>query len=282
MERARKMNNSKFKILSVPYVVWMLIFTIIPLALIIIFAFTDRNVGGFTFENIQFAARYLPVLVKSVYLAAVATVICLVVSYPLAYIMSKMSLNHQKTMMMLVMLPMWMNFLLRTYAWMSILETNSGFLNKFLGLLGFEPVHIMYTQGAVILGMVYNYIPYMILPLYTIMLKIDNRLIEAAQDLGCNTFNVFNKVIIPLSFPGITSGITMTFVPAVSTFVISQLLGGPKNNLIGDLIESQFVSGGEYNPYYGSAISLLLMVVVFICIGIFNQFDNEEMEETLK
>ncbi len=276
------MNSRKFKILSVPYVVWMLLFTIIPLALIVVFAFTDRNAGGFTLENIQYAARYLPVLVKSVYLAAVATLICLVVSYPLAYIMSKMKLNHQKTMMMLVMLPMWMNFLLRTYAWMSILETNSGFLNKFLTFLGFEPVHIMYTQGAVILGMVYNYIPYMILPLYTIMVKIDSRLIEAAQDLGCNTYSVFKKVIIPLSFPGITSGITMTFVPAVSTFVISQLLGGPKNNLIGDLIESQFVSGGEYNPYYGSAISLLLMVVVFICIGIFNQFDNEEMEETLK
>ncbi len=276
------MNNKKFKIFSIPYIVWMLIFTIIPLALIFIFAFTDRNNGGFTFDNLQFAARYLPVLIKSVYLAALATIICLVISYPLAYIMSKMRLNHQKTMMMLVMLPMWMNFLLRTYAWMSILETNSGFLNAVLTFFGFEPVKIMYTQGAVILGMVYNYIPYMILPLYTIMVKIDTRLIEAASDLGCNTYNVFKKVIIPLSFPGITSGVTMTFVPAVSTFVISQLLGGPKNNLIGDLIESQFVSGGEYNPYYGSAISLLLMVVVFICMGIFNQFDNEEMEETLK
>lgn len=278
------MNNKKFKILSVPYIVWMLIFTVIPLALIVVFAFTDRNSKGFsfTFENVQYAARYLPVLIKSVYYAAIATVICLVVSYPFAYFMSKMRLNHQRTMMMLIMLPMWMNFLLRTYAWMSILETNSGFLNKFLALFNLGPVHVMYTQGAVILGMVYNYIPYMILPLYTIMIKIDNRVIEAAQDLGCNTFNVFKKVIIPLSFPGITSGITMTFVPAVSTFVISQLLGGPKNNLIGDLIESQFVSGGEYNPYYGSAISLMLMIVVYICIGIFNQFDNEEMEETLK
>ena len=276
------MNNRKLRIFSAPYIVWMALFTIIPLALIVVFAFTDRNTGGFTFDNIQFAARYLPVLVKSVYLAAVATIICLVVSYPLAYIMSNMNLNRQRTMMMLVMLPMWMNFLLRTYAWMSILETNSGLLNKVVTFFGFEPVHVMYTQGAVILGMVYNYIPYMILPLYTIMLKIDRRLIEASQDLGCNTFQVFRKVVIPLSFPGITSGVTMTFVPAVSTFVISQLLGGPKNNLIGDLIESQFVSGGEYNPYYGSAISLLLMVVVFICMGIFNQFDNEEMEETLK
>lgn len=276
------MNNKKFGIFTLPYLVWMVIFTVIPLALILVFAFTDRNVGGFTLDNMQYASRYLPVLIKSVYLAAIATAICLVISYPLAYIMSKMKVNHQKMMMLLVMLPMWMNFLLRTYAWMTILETNSGLLNKILVFFGFEPVRIMYTQGAVILGMVYNYIPYMILPLYTIMVKIDKHVIEAAQDLGCNTYNVFKKVIIPLSFPGITSGVTMTFVPAVSTFVISQLLGGPNNALIGDLIEMQFVSGGEYNPYYGSAISLLLMVVVFICMGIFNQFDNEEMEETLK
>ena len=274
------MNNRKFRMFSIPYLVWMLVFTIIPLALIAFFAFTDRDTGAFTMDNIQYASKYLPVLVKSVWLAAVATVICLVISYPLAYIMSKMKLNHQRTMMMLIMLPMWMNFLLRTYAWMSILETNSGLLNKVITFFGFEPVNVMYTQGAVILGMVYNYIPYMILPLYTIMVKLDGRLIEAAQDLGCNTFNVFRKVIIPLSFPGITSGVTMTFVPAVSTFVISQMLGGPKNSLVGDLIESQFITA--YNPNYGSAISLLLMVVVFICMGIFNQFDNEEMEETLK
>lgn len=275
------MNNKKLALFSAPYILWMLLFTLIPLVLIVVFAFTDRNAGGFTFDNVQFAAHYLPTLVKSIYLAAVATIICLVVSYPLAYIMSKMDINRQRTMMVLVTLPMWMNFLLRTYAWMSILETNSGLLNKIITFLGFEPVQIMYTQGAVILGMVYNYIPFMILPLYTIMVKIDRRLIEAAQDLGSNTYNVFKRVIIPLSFPGITSGVTMTFVPAVSTFVISQMLGGSENYLIGDLIEKQFVSGGEYNPYYGSAISLMLMVVVFICMGIFNQFDNEEMEETL-
>lgn len=275
------MNNKKLTLFSAPYILWMLLFTLIPLVLILVFAFTDRNTGAFTFDNVQFAAHYLPTLVKSVYLAALATIICLVISYPLAYIMSKMDVNRQRTMMVLVTLPMWMNFLLRTYAWMSILETNSGLLNKVITTLGFEPVQIMYTQGAVVLGMVYNYIPFMILPLYTIMVKIDKRLIEAAQDLGSNTYNVFRRVIIPLSFPGITSGVTMTFVPAVSTFVISQMLGGSENYLIGDLIEKQFVSGGEYNPYYGSAISLMLMVVVFICMGIFNQFDNEEMEETL-
>lgn len=275
------MNKRKFQMFAVPYIVWMLIFTIIPLALIAVFAFTDRHTGKFTLDNMAYASQYLPVLVKSVALAAVATVICLVISYPLAYIMSRMKVHHQRMMVMLVMLPMWMNFLLRTYAWMTILETRSGLLNTILTSLGLQPAHIMYTQGAVVLGMVYNYIPYMILPLYTIMVRLDRRLIEAAQDLGCNTFHVFRRVIIPLSFPGITSGVTMTFVPAVSTFVISQLLGGSGNYLIGDLIESNFLSGGEYNPYYGSALSLLLMVVVFICMGIFNQFDNEEMEETL-
>lgn len=275
------MNKRKFQMFAVPYIVWMLIFTIIPLALIAVFAFTDRHTGKFTLDNMAYASQYLPVLVKSVALAAVATVICLVISYPLAYIMSRMKIQHQRMMVMLVMLPMWMNFLLRTYAWMTILETRSGLLNTILTSLGLQPTHIMYTQGAVVLGMVYNYIPYMILPLYTIMVRLDRRLIEAAQDLGCNTFHVFRRVIIPLSFPGITSGVTMTFVPAVSTFVISQLLGGSGNYLIGDLIESNFLSGGEYNPYYGSALSLLLMVVVFICMGIFNQFDNEEMEETL-
>ena len=274
------MNNKKLCWLAFPYLIWMALFTIIPLGLIVVFAFTTRD-GGFTFDNIQHAAKYLPVLVKSVWLAALATVISLVIAYPLAYIMSNMKLNYQSTMMTLVMLPMWMSFLLRTYAWMSILETNSGLLNSFLSVFNLGPVHIMNTQAAVVLGMVYNYIPYMILPLYTIMVKIDRRLIEAAQDLGCNTYHVFRKVIIPLSFPGITSGVTMTFVPAVSTFVISQMLGGAKNYLIGELIDQNFVSGG-YNPHYGSAISLLLMVVVFICMGIFNQFDNEEMEETLK
>ncbi len=270
----------------IPLYVWTAVFVLLPLAIVIYFAFTREGGTGMEFSLEGFSRlsdpMYLGVILKSFKIAIISTLVCILCGYPAAYILARSKSRAKFIIVILMLLPMWMNFLLRTYAWMSILETNSGFLNKFLGLLGFEPVHIMYTQGAVILGMVYNYIPYMILPLYTIMLKIDNRLIEAAQDLGCNTFNVFRKVIIPLSFPGITSGITMTFVPAVSTFVISQLLGGPKNNLIGDLIESQFVSGGEYNPYYGSAISLLLMVVVFICIGIFNQFDNEEMEETLK
>lgn len=275
------MNNKKARILSVPYIAWMLIFTIIPFLLIVYYSFTSKATGGFTLDNMVFASKYLPNLLKSIYLAAVATIICLVVAYPLAYFMSKSSANHQKVAVMLVMLPMWMNFLLRTYAWMTILETESGLINTVIKSIGLEPIQMINTQGAVILGMVYNYIPFMILPLYSIMTKIDKRVVEAAYDLGANPFQVIAKVIIPLSFPGITQGITMTFVPAVSTFVISQLLGGSGNTLIGDLIERQFVSGGEYDPYRGSAISLILMVVVLICMGIFNQFDNEEMEDTL-
>ena len=275
------MNNKNARILAIPYIVWMIIFTLIPLALIVFFAFTDRNGGGFTFDNVVFASKYLPTLIKSIYLAAVATVICLVVSYPLAYFMAKGTANYQRVTVMLVMLPMWMNFLLRTYAWMTILETESGLINTVLKRIGLAPLQLINTQGAVILGMVYNYIPFMIIPLYSIMTKIDKRVIEAAYDLGAHPVSVLTKVIVPLSFPGITQGITMTFVPAVSTFVISQLLGGAGNTLIGDLIERQFVSGGEYNPHYGSAISLLLMIVVLICMGIFNQFDNEEMEDTL-
>lgn len=268
------------KLVSAPYLLWMAVFIIVPLVMVAYFAVTTPD-GSFTLDNLAAVSQYTNIFIRSIWLAAIATVICLIIAYPLALILARLDKSYQSTVLMIVMLPMWMNFLLRTYAWMSILETNSGLLNKIITFLGFEPVQIMYTQGAVILGMVYNYIPFMILPLYTIMVKIDRRLIEAAQDLGSNTYNVFKRVIIPLSFPGITSGVTMTFVPAVSTFVISQMLGGSENYLIGDLIEKQFVSGGEYNPYYGSAISLMLMVVVFICMGIFNQFDNEEMEETL-
>lgn len=270
------------KMLSLPYLFWCAAFILIPLAMVFYYGFTDKT-GAFTLENILAIAtpEHFKALRISILLSLIATVVCLLLAYPLAMILARMEVNTHSFIVLIFILPMWMNFLLRTYAWMTILETKSGLLNTILTSLGLSPAHIMYTQGAVILGMVYNYIPYMIMPLYTIMVRLDRRLVEAAQDLGCNTFHVFRKVIIPLSFPGITSGVTMTFVPAVSTFVISQLLGGPSNYLIGDLIESNFLSGGEYNPYYGSAISLLLMVVVFICMGIFNQFDNEEMEETL-
>lgn len=258
---------------SVPYLVWMVLFTIIPIALIFFFAFTDAS-GAFTIGNISKVGDYAPVVMRSMWLGAIATVICLVIAYPLAFIISRQSAAVQNTMLMVVMLPMWMNFLLRTYAWMTILE-NNGLINRFIMGLGFEPLAMINTQGAVVLGMVYNYLPFMILPLYSVMTKIDSRTIEAAQDLGANPYHVFMKVVIPLSVPGITTGITMVFVPAISTFIISRMLGGGGNMLIGDLIDLQFL-GNAYNPHLGSAISLVLMAIILLCMSLFNKFDDEE------
>lgn len=263
---------------SYPYIVWMILFTVLPLLLIIYFAFTDRTCA-FTFDNIEQAAAYLPTLVKSIYLAAIATVICLVFAYPFAYAMSRLSFSRQKMMTMLVMLPMWMNFLLRTYAWQALLEDN-GVINSLLTSIGLSPLKLINTSGAVVLGMVYNYIPYMILPLYSVMTKIDKSLVEAAGDLGAGFFATFRRVVLPLSMPGIISGTTMVFVPAVSTFVISGMLGGAENYLIGDLIEAQFL-GNSYDLNCGSATSLLLMVVVLITMAIFNRLDSEDAEEAL-
>ena len=207
--------------------------------------------------------------------AAIATAICLVLAFPVSYLLSRMRPASQRMMQMLIMLPMWMNFLLRTYAWMSLLEHN-GIINRFLGLLGVGPFNMINTSGAVVLGMVYNYLPYMVLPLYTIMVKIDNSVIEAAQDLGANVYHVVAKVLVPLSMPGITTGITMVFVPSISTFIISRMLGGGSNLLIGDLIELQFL-GNSYNYNLGSAMSLVLMVIVLLCMS-FTTADTEEME----
>ena len=220
-----------------PYIVWMVVFVAVPLAIVVYFAFTDKA-GSFTLENIMAPA-------------------------------------HQKMMQMLIMLPMWMNFLLRTYAWMTLLE-NNGLINRFLGLFGIGPLHMINTSGAVVLGMVYNYLPFMILPLYTIMVKIDQSVIEAAQDLGASQFHILSRVLVPLAMPGITTGITMVFVPSISTFIISRMLGGGSNLLPGDLIEMQFL-GNSYNYNLGSAMSLVLMVIVLLCMS-FTTADTEEME----
>jgi spermidine/putrescine transport system permease protein len=263
----------KSKTAAAPYAVWMSIFIIVPMILIVIFAFTDKS-GSFTLKNIEEVGQYSNVFLRSIWLGAIATVISLILSYPLAYIISHSDIRRQSVMVMLVMLPMWMNFLLRTYAWMTLLEDN-GIINSFLASLGIGKLHLINTQGAVVLGMVYNYIPYMILPLYSVLTKIDESVIEAAQDLGANRTRVFTKVIFPMSMPGMISGITMVFVPAVSTFIISKMLGGGANLLIGDLIDMQFL-GSAYNPNLGSAISLVLMVLILICMGIMNQFDDGE------
>lgn len=268
----------KKKLISAPYIVWMAVFIVVPLAMVAYFAFTDGD-GHFTLDYIANVAQYTNIFVRSIWLAAIATVICLVIAYPASFILATMDKKHQSTMIMIVMLPMWMNFLLRTYAWMTLLG-NNGIINRALGLIGLGPYKLLNTQGAVVLGMVYNYLPYMILPLYSVIVKIDKMLFEAAQDLGCNSRKVLFKVVFPLSLPGVMSGITMVFVPAISTFIISRMLGGGSNLLIGDLIEMQFL-GNSYNPNLGAGISLVLMVIVLLIMTIMNQFDSDDEDRVL-
>lgn len=263
---------------AAPYLVWMVVFVIVPLVMVGYFAFY-REGEGFTLDYIKNAAQYGGIFARSIWLAAIATIICLVVSYPLAFILSRMNTKSQSTMLMIVMLPMWMNFLLRTYAWMTLLG-NEGVINHLLGLIGLGPYKMLNTQGAIVLGMVYNYLPYMILPLYSVMEKIDGSVIEAAQDLGCGRIQGIMRVVVPLSLPGIMSGITMVFVPAISTFIISRMLGGGSNLLIGDLIEMQFL-GNAYNPNLGAAISLILMVIVLVIMTVMHQFDSSDDDRVL-
>ena len=267
------MKKNKSILLSTPYILWMLIFTLIPLGVVGYYALTDPETGVFTFRNIQDLGLFLPTLGISVWYSLISALICLLLGYPVAYFIAHRSETAQKILYMLVMLPMCMSFLLRTLAWVGLLETN-GIINQFLNLLGIGSLNMIGTPGAVILGMVYNYLPYMILPLYAIIVKIDSRLIEAAEDLGCTPVQVFSRVVLPLSMPGILSGITMVFVPAVSTFYISQKLGGTDTMLIGDVIERQFKSAG--NPNLGAALSLVLMLLVFVCTGIMNRFGSDE------
>lgn len=255
----------------------MTIFTIVPMVLVIIFSFTNSS-GGFTFENVEEASKYSGVFLRSIWIGAVSTIICLIIGYPAAYFISKFPIRRQSVIIMLVMIPMWTSFLLRTYAWMTILEYN-GLINKLLSMLGFSKLNMINTPGAVMLGMVYNFLPYMILPIYTVLTKIDKKVIEAAQDLGANKFKVFTKVIFPLSTPGIVSGFTMVFVPSVSTFIISKMLGGGSILVIGDLIEMQFL-GNTYNPYLGSCISLILMVIIMLCMGIMKGIDSNAEKES--
>lgn len=260
------------KALAAPYIVWMVIFTVVPLAMVAYFAFTT-NSGEFTFSNLTRAAEYMPVLMRSVWYALAACAICLVIGYPVAYVIAQTTARTQRVLYLLVTLPMCMSFLLRTLAWVALLR-DTGIINTFLGTFGIGPLPLIRNAGSVILGMVYNYLPYMIMPLYTVIVKLDPRLIEAAQDLGCDSFQVFRRVILPLSVPGIVSGITMVFVPAVSTFYISQKLGGTNNTMIGDVIELQFK--GSLNRNFGAAMSLVLMLLVFVSIWLMNRFTDDE------
>lgn len=287
--------KNKLSLFSIPYVGWMALFVVAPVVLVVFYAFTTAD-GGFSLANFSNMSAYVSVFTRSFQLAIIATIICLVLGYPLAYFMAREGASTQRMCMMLIMLPMWMNFLLRTYAWMSILE-NTGLLNTFFAYIGvFDFINatngqlnemfgwalttnlkyfpMINTQGAVVLGMVYNYLPFMVLPIYSVIVKLDHSLMEAARDLGANTSGVFRRVIFPLSLPGVLSGITMVFVPSVSTFAISKMLGGGNDMLVGDLIELQF--GTVYNPYLGSALALIMMFIVIFCMVVMNHFGEGE------
>ncbi|MBQ2782020.1 MAG: ABC transporter permease [Oscillospiraceae bacterium] len=282
--------KNKLSRFSVPYVVWMGIFVVAPIIIMVIYAFSNGE-GGFTWDNFAQMGAYGSVFLRSFKLALIATAVCLLVGYPVSYWLSREGASFQRIAMVLIMLPMWMNFLLRTYSWMTILE-NNGLLNQLFHKLGIialynnitgseiEYFSMIGTQGAVVLGMVYNYLPFMILPIYSVIVKLDGSLIEAARDLGADSVTVFRKVILPLSLPGVLSGITMVFVPSVSTFAISRMLGGGTELLLGDLIERQFL-GGAYNPQLGAAISLVMMAVVVICMLVMNRFGEGEEQAVM-
>ncbi len=267
-----KKSSFVFKLAGSPYIVWAIIFILVPLGMVAYYAFTDKS-GAFTLDNIIDISKYMDTIILSVWLGLVATVISLVIAYPLAMIMANKGPEKQSLMTMLIMLPMWMNFLLRTYSWMTILEDN-GLINTLLTSIGLDAVQLINTRGAVVLGMVYNFLPYMVLPIYTVMLKLDRSLIEAAQDLGSDKLGVFRNVTVPLSLPGVVSGFTMVFVPSVSTFYISQKLGGTGSTLIGDVIETQFQTANNFN--LGASLSFVLMILIFICLAIMNRFSDDD------
>ena len=267
----------KSKWLAAPFLFWMAVFIIIPVFLVLYYALTttspDGNVG-FTMANMQVAlsSDNLRTIWKSLRLAAVSTVICFVLGYPVAYILARRGAEKRGNLLFLFAMPMWMNFLMRTYAWLTLLE-NNGVINRILGLVGLPAVKILYTETAVLLGMVYNFLPFMILPIYTVLIKIDKSLYEAAQDLGANPWRTFMRVVFPLSVPGIVSGVTMVFMPAVTTFVVSTLLGGGHHKLIGDLIEQRFLYM-DWNV--GSALSIMLMLVIMLSMAVFTMVDREK------
>ncbi len=269
------MNKKTFgnKLVASPYIVWSAIFIVVPLIIMVYFALTDES-GAFTLANLSGLGLYKKAFGISILYAVAATLITLILAYPMAYFMTKLNVSSQRMLFMIVMIPMWMNFLIRTYSWITILA-NTGLINTFLTNIGLKPLKLINTPGAVILGMVYDFIPYMILPIYSVMSKLDKSLLEAAEDLGSNSFTKFKKVIFPLSRPGVISGITMVFVPSVSTFYISQKLGGNKTMLIGDTIEYFFNLGPSYYNI-ASAISLVLMVMILICLFVMNRFTDDE------
>lgn len=275
------------RLILAPYSLWALLFILVPLAFVAYYAFTDSNFN-FTLDNISrfFTATstisegettkevhtYLLIFGRSLKLAAISTLICLLMGYPMAYIISRAGSRTQRVLITLIMIPMWMNFLIRTYAWMTILQ-DTGILNGILGLIGLGPVHVIGTEAAVVIGMVYDYFPYMILPIYSVMAKMDVKLIEAARDLGCSSFGVLRRVIWPLSLPGVISGVIMVLIPSISTFYISQKLGNGKFYLIGDAIEGQYVAN---NLHFAAAIAFILMVILLVCMAFMQRYANKK------
>ena len=302
--------KNKLSWFAVPYVGWMALMVVIPILIMVVYAFTTAEFQG-TLENFAEMGTYASVFLRSFRLAIIATLVCLLIGYPVSYWMAHEGPGFQRLAMALIMLPMWMNFLLRTYSWMSILE-NNGLLNQFFRNIGvidlynqvapffvdlrnvfaayfggvqtnFVPIEyfeLIGTPGAVVLGMVYNYLPFMILPIYSVIVKLDGSLLEAARDLGADSRRVFRRVILPLSLPGVLSGVTMVFVPSVSTFAISRLLGGGTQLMLGDLIEQQFL-GGAYDPHLGAAISMVMMVIVVVCMVVMNHFGEGEEQAVM-
>ncbi len=274
-----KNRNKNLSFAAYPYILWSAIFIVIPLLLIVFFSFTSKVDGRFvfSFENFQrlFEPIYFTVFIRSIWLAVLSTVLCLILGYPIAYMISKLPIKRRNMLILLFILPMWMNFLLRTYAWMAILGRD-GLINTLLGYIGIGPIKMLYTDGAILLGMVYNLLPFMVIPIYTVLIKIDKNLVNAAYDLGANKAQAFRKVILPLSIPGIISGITMVFMPAVSNFVIPNLLGGGKYMLVGNLIEQQFTTIGNWN--FGSALSIFMMVLILISMAFMSKYEKNGKE----
>ncbi len=284
-----EMKNRR-SLFAIPYVIWLALLVVVPIVIMTVYSFTTAD-GVATLEHFVGMNAYAGVFLRSFQLALIATLISLLIGYPVSYLMAREGPGFQRVAMALIMLPMWMNFLLRTYSWMSILE-NNGLLNQLLAAVGvFDLINaltgsdIQYfqmirTPGAVVLGMVYNYLPFMILPIYSVLVKLDNSLLEAAQDLGASTVDTFRRVILPLSLPGVLSGVTMVFVPSVSTFAISRLLGGGTQMMLGDLIENQFL-GGAYNPHLGAAIAMVMMVIVVVCMAVMKHFGEGEEQAVM-
>ena len=274
--------KNRRSVLAWPYVLWIILFTILPLLIIVLFSFTEKTEMGsismiFTLDNYRkfFQPLYLNVLKRSVILAVVSTVMCLIVGYPMAYIMSRAPRKKRNLMATLFVLPLWTNFLLRTYAWMGLLR-EQGLVNEFLKAIGLieRPLQLLYNNGAVVMGMVYNFLPFMVLPIYSVLVKLDDSLLEAAHDLGANDVKVFQKVIFPLSLPGVATGIYMVFMPAVSTFVLSDLLGGSHTILLGNLIENQFRNARNWQ--FGSAISVIMLLFIIVTMGYFAKDGDHE------